>query len=90
MAKRPKSPTFSALKGVVLHYARHSSGEVVLTYCGKYRGKEYVDIRLWHSVGGGEFRATKRGLRFYGDEIDLLLRSARKVRKHRANDEGPS
>lgn len=88
MAKRPKNPTFSRLKGDVLHYARHSSGGVLLTSCGKYRGKKYIDMRLWSSVGGGEFQATKRGVRFYNDEIDLLLRSARKVRKHRdCNDE---
>ena len=63
----------------LVHSFDRSSTEQVQVSLSKYKGKTYVDLRIYYRASDGEYRPTKKGITMSPDLLPELGEAVRKL-----------
>lgn len=63
----------------LVHSFDRSSTEQVQVSLSTYKGKTYVDLRIYYKASDGEYRPTKKGITLSPDLLSELGEAVRKL-----------
>jgi hypothetical protein len=71
----------------LVHSFDRSATEQVQVSLSKYKGKTYVDLRIYYRASDGEYRPTKKGITVSPAQLPELGEAIRKLREKVGGDD---
>ena len=64
-----------------IHTFDKSTVEQIRISLNKFKGAEYVDVRIYYKASDGEYKPTKKGVTFKPDMVSELEEAVEKLKK---------
>ena len=58
----------------LIYQIEKNGNEVVRFEVSEFKGKEYINIRIWYEAGNGEYKPTQKGVTLDLDKADELYK----------------
>ena len=64
-----------------IHTFDKSTAEQIRISINKFKGAEYVDVRIYFKSSDGEYKPTKKGITYKPDLVSELEEAVKKLKK---------
>jgi hypothetical protein len=64
-----------------IHTFDKSTVEQIRISLNKFKGAEYVDVRIYYKASDGGYKPTKKGVTFKPDMVSELEEAVKKIKK---------